>query len=306
MQNESIPKSNRVKHFTIHPDPILAAEHLDITIVSRFWSKVDKGHGHSCWLWTGAIDARGGLMTRGGGQAAGDIGARKLSWLINIGTIPEGKRIIPSCKNPLCVNPAHFKIGGEPIAPPTDDMLARAKQLTEAELPEDQDPTMPPGFSRNFRERFWLKVEKTDTCWLWTASKNSCGYGWIGLGGPRNTSTIAAHIASWIMHFGPLPQGFDVLHNCRPNKDNPSCIRPEHLWIGTAKENAQDAADKQHERHGAHWNAQLTGEQVAEIRKLCTAGELSQREIAERFGVDRTHISRISHGHRWSKSGPKE
>jgi hypothetical protein len=88
--------------------------------------------------------------------------------------------------------------------------------------------------------RFWAKVCKTDTCWLWTGVK-SVGYGhmWDGSGRPKH-----AHRLSWEIHHGPIPSGMDVLHRC----DTPACVRPDHLFIGTASDNMLDAVSKG--RHG--------------------------------------------------------
>jgi hypothetical protein len=81
-------------------------------------------------------------------------------------------------------------------------------------------------------KRFWDKVVKTDTCWVWTASVNGKGYGSFGYGG----RVQLAHRVSWQMHCGPIPPGLCVCHAC----DNPSCVRPDHLFLGTIKDNNRD------------------------------------------------------------------
>lgn len=87
---------------------------------------------------------------------------------------------------------------------------------------------------------FWDCVAKTELCWIWTASKNSDGYGGLKLDGKSKK----AHRVSWEMHNGPIPPGMHVLHRC----DNPPCVRPDHLFLGTHKKNMEDRELKK--RHG--------------------------------------------------------
>lgn len=84
-------------------------------------------------------------------------------------------------------------------------------------------------------QRFWAKVRKGDGCWLWTGSTNTRGYGQIGAGGSTRVP-LMAHRVSYELHFGPLPVGAYVLHEC----DTPACVRPDHLRAGTQSENMNE------------------------------------------------------------------
>jgi hypothetical protein len=97
--------------------------------------------------------------------------------------------------------------------------------------------------SRAFRfpaDPFWLRVYKTDNCWLWIGAKNHRGYGqWH-----QNGKAKAAHRISYELHHGPIPEGLGVLHHC----DTPLCVKPDHLYAGTQSDNAHDYWNRQ----GAH------------------------------------------------------
>jgi hypothetical protein len=80
-------------------------------------------------------------------------------------------------------------------------------------------------------ERFWAKVRKGDGCWEWNAAKR-LGYGKFAYEG----KVIDAHRLSWLLHFGPIPEGMLICHRC----DNPPCVRPDHLFLGTRADNTHD------------------------------------------------------------------
>lgn len=81
-------------------------------------------------------------------------------------------------------------------------------------------------------ERFWPKVEKTDGCWLWTANTRPNGYGLFG--------SVGAHRVAYELCVGPIPSGMYVCHRC----DNPACVRPDHLFVGTQLDNMRDMVTK--------------------------------------------------------------
>lgn len=157
------------------------------------------------------------------------------------------------------------------------------------------------GCSITFDSRFWAKVRKTDDCWLWTAFTTYGGYGAIKAGS-ENSATIPAHVASWIMHNGPIPSGLCVCHNC-PGGDNPSCVNPAHLWLGTRADNAHDMKAKQRSAHGENASrSKLKWQQVCTIRDAWNSGTFTQRELARRYSVHYTCIFKIVHDLLWKPS----
>lgn len=140
--------------------------------------------------------------------------------------------------------------------------------------------------------RFWRKVNKTETCWLWTGSTTD-GYGMIGTENSR--AVRGAHRVSWELAHGPIPAGLCVLHRC----DVRACVRPDHLFLGTRDDNMRDRNQKgrqaQHERHG---KARLSAEEVAEIRKKSAAGA-TQRALASSYGVGKGTIQHIVSDKTW-------
>jgi len=92
-------------------------------------------------------------------------------------------------------------------------------------------------------KRFWAKVEKTDRCWNWTGAIFAKGYGLLGYNGHNFT----VHRFSWVIHNGPIPDNKWVLHHC----DNPKCVKPEHLYLGTAQDNADDMVARGRQRKPA-------------------------------------------------------
>ncbi len=94
-------------------------------------------------------------------------------------------------------------------------------------------------FQESDLKRFWPKVERSDGCWLWKAGKNLQGYGMICMK-KHGMTHLSAHKFSWLLHHGPIPIGLCVLHKC----DTPACVNPDHLWLGTHKDNSEDMVIK--------------------------------------------------------------
>lgn len=137
--------------------------------------------------------------------------------------------------------------------------------------------------------RFWAKVEKSKSCWIWTAGTID-GYGQFSFPAGQR-----AHRYSWELHNGPVPERLCVLHRC----DNPPCVNPDHLFLGTREENLEDMTAKGRRARGSvNGNSKLTEKKVVKIKKLLSLG-VKYKDIAEQFGVAEITIYRISSKLSW-------
>jgi hypothetical protein len=162
--------------------------------------------------------------------------------------------------------------------------------------------------ARPIAERFWEKVNKDGPtpvnrpelgpCWIWTAGINvpRGGYGMFAL---RKGVIRRAHRVAWELAYDPVPDGLWVLHHC----DNPPCVRPSHLFLGTPKENTADMAAKGRDgfpKPGeAHYSAKLTEADVLAIRAARKQG-VTGAELGRRYGVHRSTIYHICSNDCWT------
>lgn len=131
-----------------------------------------------------------------------------------------------------------------------------------------------------------------DGCWSWGKKLDRMGYGRIG---PKHV--YLAHRISWIVHNGPIPAGLFICHKC----DNPACTNPEHLFLGTPKDNTQDCIKKGRNKAAKgsnHYNVKLTEEQVLSIREK-VKNNRSWGSLAKEYNVSSSAIQCIVHRKTW-------
>jgi hypothetical protein len=152
--------------------------------------------------------------------------------------------------------------------------------------------------------RFWSRVDTssgTDTCWLWTGKLDKEGRGRISIGGKGGATMIASRFSWVIAHGRTIPLGQQVCHAC----DNPTCVNPTHLFLGTQLDNIRDCISKGRfspppkligiQNHSAKLNERL----VAIIRERYAAGGTSHLRLAKEYGVSETTIRFIIIGRIW-------
>lgn len=148
-------------------------------------------------------------------------------------------------------------------------------------------------------ERFWRRVDKKshDECWEWKGAKASKKkpYGVIKLSRDGKCVGILAHRVSYELSGREIEDGLIVCHSC----DNPSCVNPSHLWMGTDADNSKDKVSKNRHTKGSDaWIAKLSESQIPEIYKLYSDG-WTQSEIGAKFEVSPKVISSILTGKSW-------
>ena len=183
----------------------------------RLDEKIDRSAGpEACHPWQGHFGQLGCpyiSLGKGGGSA------RRALWQLTHGELPRTRLVIMSCGNRACMNIEHMAL--RPV----------------------KDPVT----------RFWSYVNRTPGCWEWTGAlskrkrgdrrQRGAGYGHFMV--TWKTITMA-HRYSWELAHGPIPPGLFVCHRC----DNPKCVRPDHLFLGTALDNTRDMIAKGRHAHG--------------------------------------------------------
>jgi hypothetical protein len=132
-------------------------------------------------------------------------------------------------------------------------------------------------------------VNPTTGCWEWSGSKDKDGYGKIHARENGILVRFSAHRLSYMLHNGDIPEGLWVLHKC----DNPSCINPDHLFLGSVKDNVRDMNGK-----GRHRKEKLTEPEVMEMYRSHQNG-VSAYQIAAKFGISHNHAWKIVTGKAW-------
>jgi hypothetical protein len=206
---------------------------MDEKIVARFWRKVDRRGPDECWNWQGALtcDGYGIVVPRKGFQ----LRAHRVAVMLDGRRLRRDLLVLHACGNKQCVNPRHLELGKH-RRNTLDWLAAGSPAKTDKTHAKPRWPAPTP------EQRFWTKVDKRGSCWLWTAGVNRQRYGQFQLDG----RALGAHRYAFFLAHGRWPVPC-ALHTC----DNPTCVNPDHLVEGTRAQNNADMLAKGRQARGA-------------------------------------------------------
>lgn len=208
----------------------------------------------TCWEWTAYRDREGyGRVTVNRQQRP----AYRVAYQLFVGPVPSDMLVLHSCDNPPCVNPEHLRLGS-----PRDniqDAIDRGRYFVSVRPPRRaKHQQQVRRFPRNWRDRqdaweIFMRVvtkDKKRGCWLWQGVRKSNGYGIVSSKGLPS----AAHRIAYELFVGPIPPGSHILHAC----DNPPCVNPKHLHLGSHQDNMREARERNLMRKGEnHWTNRI-------------------------------------------------
>jgi hypothetical protein len=289
-----VPRPSRTRVAYRPIDPATCTEYAD-----RFWALVAKGP--DCWLWTGTTDRQGRATFSMGTSWV----AARVSWTLHHGTEPGPLQVCHTCDNPLCVRPDHLFLGTAKAN--TADRIAKGRGTLKVERPSRVPRQHKPidlahvaGYAQRFHEKYTRAGQ--DECWRWTACAVPSGSGQMTgmVHFARNGGGYPASRIAYAIHHGVDPGAFQVCHTC----DNRLCVNPDHLFLGTARDNMRDMIDKGRDRQnparGEQTNrSKVTADDVREIRRAWSAREATQGELAAKYGIGPGQVHNILTRYSW-------
>jgi hypothetical protein len=243
-----------------------------------------------CWIWLGTGTRTGHGAIRLGRKM---VGAHRASWLAHRGSVPNGLHVLHSCDVPCCVNPDHLHLGT--AKQNSEEVAARNRRRSGA-----WRSTSSVAMSNAVDRRAMSPQQRIESlsvpipecgCWIFLGALR------LGYGRLKNHKTgrhESTHRLSWQAYRGAIPNGAMVLHTC----DTPSCVNPDHLFLGTQSDNMADRQRKGRNpdvRGENHPGAKLKASQVLEIR----ASARPRRELAELYAVSKELITAIRNRRVW-------
>ena len=220
-----------------------------------FMQSVQKADDNGCWLWMGARDRDGY------GRVAVNRKLRRaarVAYGLFVGPIEKGLLVMHLCDNPPCVRPDHLRLG---TASENITDAVRKGRLQPRWWPRRKTPRHPPRRTRKHRPPGWIKqpnaqqlflrqVQKTDNCWMWLGPTKPSGHGCL----TADCLCQSAHRIAYRLFKAPIEKGKHIRHKC----DNPPCVNPDHLLIGTHQDNMRDATERGRWQTGdQHWSRRM-------------------------------------------------
>jgi predicted XRE-type DNA-binding protein len=150
---------------------------------------------------------------------------------------------------------------------------------------------------KSIKEKIETGIKISDSgCWEWVGTRRGTSAGVYYGGTNIGRKSVLAHRASYELYKGKIPDGLLVCHKC----DNPRCVNPDHLFLGTHADNSKDMSEKHRGVNGEKSiNAKLTSNKVMEIRFAAKRGNMMIKEIAYVFGVSYKTVSKIANNKSW-------
>lgn len=160
---------------------------------------------------------------------------------------------------------------------------------------------MPKNHITNIEDRLHTYIRRTSTCWIWTGYKGHYGYGKVT---DDDGKQVRAHRYLYEMFKGKIPKGMNVLHKC----DNTACVNPEHLFLGSQKDNVKDMMSKGRGGYKkfcgeAHHNRKLDMNKVKKMREMWESKKYSQYQIASKFNISQQVVSKVVNYKAWLENG---